>query len=461
MNPDGPGVETGQGRRRWGGAPSVSAMTAEEFVNILKTSLDNGLTVLLKEVHTAPVASFWIWYRVGSGREHLGITGISHWVEHMLFKGTPRWPKGTADKAISREGGMWNGATWYDFTTYYATLPADKIELELEIEADRMTGALFEPQEVESERTVIISERQGAENDPLFLLGEEVMAAAFRVHPYGHETLGHMCDLMGMTRDDLYRHYRTYYVPNNAVAVAVGDFQPEEMLERIRQHFGQVSPGELPTPPRPVEPPQRGERRVTLEGEGNTAYFSVVFHAPAATEPDFYPLVVLDSVLTGASGMTIFGGGGTNKSSRLYRALVDAELATQVSGSLIPTADPFVYSLTATVRAGHTPAEVEERLWAELERAAAEPITDEELDKAIKQAKAQFAYSSESVTGQAFWLGWSEIFADHTWFEQYLERLSAVTPEEVRRVAEKYLRRSNSTVGWYVPTTMNNGPIGH
>lgn len=417
----------------------------------IKTTLNNGLTVLLRDVHTAPVASFWIWYRVGSGKEHVGITGISHWVEHMLFKGTPNWPKGTADKAISREGGMWNGATWYDFTTYYATLPAKKIELELEIEADRMTGALFEPKEVEAERTVIISERQGAENDPLFLLSEEVMAAAFRVHPYGHETLGHMCDLQGMTRDDLYRHYRTYYVPNNAVAVAVGDFEPERMLDLIRKHFGSIPAGEIPNSPHPTEPPQRGERRVMLEGEGNTAYLTVVFHTPPASHPDFYPLVVLDTVLTGASGMTLFGGGGTNKSSRLYRALVDTELATQVSGSLVPTVDPFVYSITATVRAGHTPAEVEERLREELEKARREAITEEELSKAIKQAKAQFAYSSESVTGQAFWLGWSEVFADYTWFENYLDRLGAVTPEDVRRVAEEYLRRSNSTVGWYIP----------
>jgi zinc protease len=188
-----------------------------------------------------------------------------------------------------------------------------------------------------------------------------------------------------------------------------------------------------------------------LEGEGNTASLTVVFHTPPATHPDFHPLVVLDTVLTGASGMTLFGGGGTNKSSRLYRALVDTELATQVSGSLVPTVDPFVYSITATVRAEHTPAEVEERLREELEKARSEPITEEELNKAIKQAKAQFAYSSESVTGQAFWLGWSEIFAEYTWFEQYLDRLSAVTPEDVLRVAQEYLRRSNSTVGWYVP----------
>ncbi len=351
---------------------------------------------------------------------------------------------------------MWNGATWYDFTTYYATLPAEKIELELEIEADRMTGALFDPKEVESERTVIISERQGAENDPLFLLSEEVMAAAFRVHPYGHETLGHMCDLQGMTRDDLYRHYRTYYVPNNAVAVAVGDFDAEEMLERIQAHFGSIPAGDLSNAPRFVEPPQRGERRVVLEGEGHTAYFTAVFHTPPATHADFHPLVVLDTVLTGASGMTLFGGGSTNKSSRLYRALVDAELAAEVSGSLIPTVDPFVYSITATVRAGRIPAEVEERLWEELERVRREPITEEELAKTIKQAKAQFAYSSESVTGQAFWLGWSEIFADYTWFEEYLGRLGAVTREDVQRVAEEYLRRSNVTVGWYMPRTMAN-----
>jgi zinc protease len=420
-------------------------------VTILRTTLENGLQVLVQESHAAPVASFWIWYRVGSGREHVGITGISHWVEHMLYKGTPLWPKGTSDRAISRDGGVLNGATWYDFTTYYATLPAERIELELQIEADRMTGALFEPHEVEAERTVIISERQGAENDPAFLLAEELLAAAFRVHPYGHETLGHMCDLEVMTRDDLYDYYRTYYVPNNAVAVVVGDFESESMLALLRKHFGAIPRGEVPDGRHPVEPPQRGERRLVLEGEGSTAYISLAFHTPPPSDPDFYPLVVLDSVLSGASGMTIFGGGTTNKSSRLYRALVDAELASDVSGSLVPTIDPFVYSLGATVRAARTPAEVEDRLWLELERAVEQPINSEELTRAIKQAKAQFAYSSESVTGQAFWLGWCTIFADPTWYEQYLDRLSGVTPEDVQRVAQQVLRRSNCTVGWYVP----------
>lgn len=420
-------------------------------MTITKTTLENGLTVLLKEAHTAPVASFWIWYRVGSGKEHVGITGISHWVEHMLYKGTPTWPADTADKAIAREGGVQNGATWYDFTTYYATLPAARIELELEIEADRMTNALFDPEEVERERTVIISERQGAENEPSFLLEEEVLSAAFRVHPYGHETLGHMSDLLGMTREDLYAYYRTHYVPNNGIAVVVGDFDTHDLLAQIEAHFGPIPSVEVPRIPHPVEPPQVGQRRVVREGDGSTAYVSFVFHTPPASDPDFYPLVVLDSVLGGASGMSLFGGGGTNKSSRLYRALVDTEMAKDVSGSLIPTVDPFLYSIRATVRSQRTPAEVEERLWQEVERVSREPITGEELAKSIKQAKAQFAYSSESVTGQAFWLGWCEIFADHTWFEQYLDRLGEVTPEDVQRVAQTYLQRNNSVVGWYVP----------
>ena len=416
-----------------------------------KTQLSNGLTVLIREAHAAPVASFWVWYRVGSRNEHIGITGISHWVEHMLFKGTPTFPKGVAEKAISREGGTFNGMTWYDFTTYFATLPAERVELSLRIEADRMANALFKPNEVATERTVIISERQGAENNPEFLLNEEVMAAAFRVHPYGTDTIGHMCDLETMTRDQLYAQYRTYYAPSNALAVAVGDFETDEMLRLIEQHFGAIPDGGDTPPMNAVEPPQRGERRVVVEGEGNVAYVQMVLRAPTVHDPDFFALTTLDAALTGASGLTFFGGGLTNKSSRLYKALVATELAAAVSGALIPTIDPFVYGISVTVRAGHTPAEVEEALEAELARVVAEPVTQEELAKAIKQAKAQFAYSSESVTGQALWLGFSEIFADYTWFETYIANLSAVTVEDVQRVAQMVLKRSNRAVGWYVP----------
>jgi zinc protease len=239
------------------------------------------------------------------------------------------------------------------------------------------------------------------------------------------------------------------------VAVAVGDFDADEMLALIEGHFGGASKGDDVPAVTAAEPPQRGERRVVVRREGLVPYLKMAFRAPGVREPGFFALTALDAVLTGASAMTFRGGGLTNKSCRLYRALVGKELAVSISGSMLPTVDPFPYALSAVVRPGRTPAEVEDALDAEIARVTHDGVTQSEVDKAIKQAKAQFSYSSESVTGQALWLGFSEIFADYSWSERYIENLSAVTVEDVRAVAEEYLSRSNRTVGWYVPT--NNG----
>jgi zinc protease len=418
---------------------------------VLKAMLPNGLTVIIKENHNAPVATFWCWYRVGSRHEHTGLTGISHWVEHLLFKGTAQFPGRTADRAVSREGGLWNGMTWLDFTTYYETLPVEKFELALALESDRMANAPFKPREVEPERTVIISEKQGSENSPRHVLGEEVQAAAFHAHGYGHETIGHLCDLQTLTRDDLYRHYRTYYTPRNAVAVAVGAFKAEDALASITKYFGKIKPGPDIPPYTVFEAEQRGERRVAVEGPGGTPYVEIAYHAPAAHDPDFPAMVAMDAILAGASSLSMFGGSTTNASSRLYKALVDTELATDAGGSLVPTADPYLYSLSATVRNGHTPQEVEAAFEREIDRMVSTPVQAEELAKAIKQAKALFAYGSESVTNQGFWYGWSEVFADYRWFETYLDRLAAVTIDDVQRVAQKYLRRTQRVVGYYLP----------
>lgn len=419
--------------------------------SIRKVVLGNGLTVLLREMHHAPVASFWMWYRVGSRNEHAGITGISHWVEHMLFKGTPTYPQGEFDKAVSREGGMFNGMTWIDFTTYFETLPSDRIDLALRVEADRMVHAVFDPDETETERTVIISERQGNENSPGFLLGEALQAAAFQAHSYHHSVIGWQCDLETMTRDQLYAHYRTYYAPNNAIVAVVGDFDAGEMLARIEELFGSIPPG----PPLPAfthrEPPQRGERRVQVEGPGATSYVEIGYHAPPATHPDYYPLVVLDTILGGAKGMSLWGGGTANRSSRLYKALVETELAVDADCAISSTIDPFLFSLSATVRQGHSPAEVEAALLAQVQRMLDEPVSEAELHKAIKQTKAQFAYSSESVTDQAYWLGFSELVADIHWFENFMENLARVTVADVQRVAREYLTPTRRNVGWYVP----------
>ena len=221
-----------------------------------KTTLSNGLTVFLKEIHTAPLISSWMWYRVGSRDETTGRTGISHWTEHMQFKGTPKFPAKLLDKSISRDGGYWNAFTFMDWTTYFETMPADKIDLALRLESDRMTNSLFASKEVASERTVIISEREGGENEPMFRLSEAIQHAAFRVHPYHHEIVGDKADLHTITRDDLYNHYKTYYIPNNAVMAVAGDFDTKSMLARIRELFEPIPAGA--TPPRLArhEPPQ-------------------------------------------------------------------------------------------------------------------------------------------------------------------------------------------------------------
>lgn len=420
-------------------------------MTIEKHRLENGLTVLLKESRHAPVTTFWVWYRVGSRNEVPGITGIAHWAEHMLFKGSEAFPKGEISKQIARNGGLMNGLTWLDFTTFFETLPADRIDLGLRIEADRMEKALFDSEEVALERTVIISERQGAENQPTFLLDEEVVGAAFRVHPYHHDTIGDMCDLETMTHEDLWRHYQTYYGPNNAVAVAVGDFDAARMLPRIEDLFGSIPARSDPGPVNRPEPPQRGERRVNFEGPGATAYLQAAYHAPAATDPDFFPMAVLSTILTGASGMNLFSPAPPNRSSRLYKALVETGLAAGVSGSLPAMLDPYLYAISVTVRAGRSLGEVEEALDVELDHFLQEPISAGELHTAIKQTKAQFAYSSESVTNQGFWLGFSSIVADSGWFESFLDNIVAVTVEDVHRAAETYLPRRNRTVGHYLP----------
>ena len=426
---------------------------SEDRDALFKTRLRNKLEVWLKEVHTAPLISSWIWYRVGSRNEHAGITGISHWVEHMQFKGTPTFPAGVLDRAISRDGGYWNALTWLDWTAYFETMPTGSIDLALQLEADRMVNSRFAPAEVKSERTVIISERQGNENEPTFRLAEEVQAAAFRVHAYHHSVVGDIADLQTITRDELYNHYCQYYVPSNAILVMAGDFRTRPMLKRIREIFGQIPRKPKPEHTSRPEPVQTGERRVTIEGPGETPFLQVAYHAPPAADPDFHPLAVLDSVLTGASNLNYFGGGISNKTSRLYKALVEGEIAASIAGGLAATKDPYLYSVNAIIRPDHTPEQALDVLDDEVARLLDQPIEEKELLKAVKQARALFAYNSESITNQAFWIGFSEMFADYSWFEVYLERLAMVTPEDVLRVARKYLHTANRVVGIYRPTT--------
>ena len=419
--------------------------------SLTQTTLSNGLKVLLKEVHTAPIISSWLWYRVGSRDEVQGRTGVSHWVEHMQFKGTDQFPANILDKAISREGGSWNAFTYMDWTAYFETMPADKIDLALRLEADRMLNSRFNPDEVASERTVIISEREGSENEPLFQLGEALQQTAFRIHPYHHEVIGDMADLRTMTRDDLYNHYRTFYVPNNAVMAVAGDFDTDSMLARIRELFESIPGGSDPARLARPEPAQNGEVRLSVEGPGTTSYVQACYRFPAASHPDFFPLSVLDSLLAGPSNLNMFSGGISNKTSRLYRALVDKEYVVSVHGGAQATIDPFVYTITMTIHPRRTPEEALAALDKEIQRLKDEKVTKEEITRAIKQARALFAYGSENITNQGFWLGYAEMFANYSWFQTYLDKLSSVTVKDVQRVANEYFKPQRRVVGTYVP----------
>ena len=418
---------------------------------LTRLTLHNSLLVLLKEIHSAPIISQWIWYRVGSRDEVPGMTGASHWVEHMMFKGTPQFPTGAVDRAISRDGGYLNAFTFLDWTAYFEAVPAEKIDLPLRMEADRIYNSLFDANEVSSERTVVISERQGSENEPLFQLSEEVQSAAFRVHPYHHEIIGDLTDLYTIQREDLYRHYRTYYVPNNAVLTMAGDFETQAMLERIRELYEPLPAGSPPARLSRTEPPQSGERRVSVEGPGETVYLQLSYRAPAGDEPDFFALNVVDSLLTGPTNLNMFGGGITNKTSRLYKALVEKELAVSINGGVQATIDPYLYTIVVTVHPKHTASDCITAIEAEIKRLQDAPPPEEELDRAMKQARAIFAYGSESISNQAYWMGFSEMFATVDWFTNYLERLAAVSPADVQRLAQTCLRPQNRTLGVYLP----------
>jgi zinc protease len=419
------------------------------------TKLENGLTVHLKEIHTSPIISHWVWYRVGSRDEHPGKRGLSHWVEHMQFKGSEQFPNGVLDRMISRDGGLWNAFTNLDWTAYFQVMPASKIEIALALEADRMQNSLFDPKEVESERTVILSELEGNENEPLFRLNTALNRSAFDRHPYRYEVIGTREDLLSITREDLYSHYRKYYTPGNAVVCVAGDFDSQEMLAKLEHTYAGIPPGEEISPPDLKESVPNQERQVEVKGAGTTTYLQLSYRSPAGAQEDFFALNVLDSLLTGPSGLNMFGGGSiSNRTSRLYRDLVEGDKAVAVRGSLQATIDPYLYNILVIVHPNQQPEDVLKAVDQQIEQIRNDQVTTAEIERAIKQAKALFAYGTESVTNQAFWLGYTEMFASYDWFENYIQSLEKTTPAILLETAQRYLDPTRRVVGIYRPGDM-------
>ena len=419
--------------------------------------LTNGLTLLLKEIDTVPIISQWVWYRVGSRNEVPGKTGISHFVEHIQFKGTPKYPIQKLDHAISRDGGIWNAMTYLDWTTYFETMPAKNIDLSLELEADRMISSSFNQEDIDAERTVIISELEGNENEPLFRLGEAVQKSAFHLHPYHHEVIGELEDLKALSREDLNQYYHAYYSPSNAVIAIAGDFQTESMLKRLTELYESVPSAPTPISSITMDKPLNKEERVLIEGPGETTYLQLSYRAPQANQRDFFILTVLDSIFTGPSSLNMFGGGGvSNKTSRLYQNLVEKDMAVSVSGGLSATIDPFLFDISITLNPAREIEEVLQATDNEIMKMMNQKVNSAEIHRATKQAKALFAYGSENITNQAFWMGYSSMFADYHWFENYISSLESVSEDEILATAQKYLSPNRRVVGIYQPAEGRN-----
>jgi len=412
-------------------------------LNVQEHQLANGLKVLLVESPKAPVVTVQIWYKVGSRNEIMGRAGLSHMLEHMMFKGTPKHPKGEFSRLIKKNGGNDNAFTGQDFTAYFENLAADKVELALELEADRLRGLVLDEKEFQLEREVVKEERRlRSEDDPQSYLAEALFAQAFQIHPYHWPIIGWFPDLNAMTRTDLKRHYDTYYVPNNAVLIVVGDVKAARLLPVIKRYFEPIPKRPLPQQPIPTEPEQNGERRIVVKREAQLPFVMAGYKVPNFRSDDSYALTVLEAILS------------QGKSSRLYRSLVyEQKLALAVGAEYSPLqADPGLLSCFAVVAPDHTIEQVERALYAELEKLQQAPPSEQEMARAKNQVEAAHIFGQDSNFRQAMLLGQAETTgAGWRHVEQFVTKLRNVTAADVQRVARKYLIEDGRTVGILIP----------
>ncbi len=406
-------------------------------------TLSNGMKVLLVEVPKAPVATVQVWYKVGSRNEVMGRAGLSHMLEHMMFKGTARYPKGSFSRIIRKNGGIDNAFTGQDFTAYFENLAADRVGLALELEADRMQGLILDHNEFQTERDVVKEERRlRSEDDPQGALVEALFAHAFLSHPYHWPVIGWFADLEAMSLEDLQRHYDTFYSPNNATLVVVGDIKAETLLPTIKRLFEPIPRGPSPKQTLSPEPEQRGERRFFLKREAQVPFVMMGFRVPNYSSDDSYALDILESILS------------HGKSSRLYQSLVYDQknaLAVGAEYSVLQT-DPGLFYFYSVVNPGAKVEGVEEAIQREIVRLQNEPPSELELQRAKNQVEAARVFEQDSNFRHAMLMGQAEsVGAGWRRIDQFVERIRAVTAKDVQRVAKQYLSQDNRTIGILIP----------
>jgi zinc protease len=416
--------------------------------HVFEAFLSNGLKVILLENHKAPLVTFQVWYRVGSRNEEWGKTGLSHMLEHMMFKGTEKIGPEEFSRIIQENGGNDNAFTSRDYTAYFENLSADRIQIALDLESDRMQNLVLREEDFRTERMVVMEERRlRTEDNPQTYVQEQIEAAAFQIQPYHWPTIGWMEDIARFTLEDLKSYYRTYYNPVNAFLLVVGDFKKEELLPKIEKAFSSHPKGALPNQERDKDPPQNGERRIFVKKEAQLPYIVMGYHVPNLRKPDSYVLEVIEVILSGG------------KSSRLYQSLVREKrlvLSADADHSLL-SRDPSLFYLSADLLPGKDVTEVEKALDQEVERLQREPVGERELEKAKNQLEASFIFRQDSIFYQAMLLAQHEITLNWRAIDDYIPSIRKVSAEDIQRVTKRYLIPDNRTVGILVPLPPKEG----
>ncbi len=413
---------------------------------VQKRVLDNGLTVLMKPVDTAPVVSVQVWYRIGSRNEAAGVNGIAHQLEHLMFKGTKERPI-QFGRFFSALGSASNAFTSYDMTAYFGTVEADKLESLLVLEADRMQNSIIDEAALTSEKRVVISELQGYENSPSYRLGRSVMRSVFPTSPYGLPVGGTKSDVEKFAVDQVRYYYDTYYRPDNAVLVVVGNFQPAELNRLIDQTFAQIPKATTPLPasptPKPVTTAATANPPITLREPGTAALLNAVYPLPDVKHPDVPALQVMDAIL--ASG----------RSSRLYQSLVEAGLASEASGYAANLMGGGWYELSITAAPGRKLPDLDRVLQQVIAELQTKGVTAEELSRAKAQFRASTILRNRDINSQAMQLGDDfTTTGDYQFTDRLLAAIDRITPADIQRVAQTYLKPANRTVGFFEPTTV-------
>ena len=421
-----------------GEVPFGTALFVERY------RLANGLQVLLLEDRAAPVVAYHTWFRVGSRHERTGKTGLAHLLEHLMFNEFEGMKPGEFDRTLEEAGAETNAATWVDWTYYHEQLPASQLGLAIELEAMRMGKLVMQQPQVASELEVVANERRYRVDDDVDgAVSEALYARAFQVHGYRTPTIGWMEDIKALTSSDCTSFYRTYYAPNNALVVVVGDFDEVKTISRIAEAYGALKPAQIPVEDVQPEPAQTEPRSVVMHKPTPTDKVSIGYRGPALGDHDYAALLLLNDVL--------FGG----RASRVHRALIQqAEIATDVRGWVTPFQDPGLYELGLVARPGHTAQELIDKLEEQLDKVRAEPVQDEELERVRARAELGLLRGMETCGGKAEQIAfYATVLGEPAGAFSRLEQLRRVTRADLWKAARRYLRNECRTVVTVHPQT--------